>query len=60
MDLSVSELKEKVKRVTEDLEKLRASGADSRQLEIMNDYKEYLEDELKQANNDNGSGKSTR
>jgi hypothetical protein len=60
MDLSVSELKEKVERVTGDLQKLQSSGADSRQLEVMSDYLSYLKDELKQAQNGNGSGNSTR
>lgn len=59
-DLSVSELKEKVERVTADLAKLRSSGADSRQLEVMSDYLSYLQDELKQSQHGNGTGKSTR
>jgi hypothetical protein len=59
-DLSISELKEKVDRVTADLQKLRSSGADSRQLEVMSDYLLYLKDELKQSQNGNGSGNSTR
>jgi hypothetical protein len=59
-DLSVSELKEKVERVTADLQKLRSSGSDSRQLEVMSDYLSYLEDELKQAQYGNGPGNSTR
>ena len=59
-DLSVTELKEKVERVTADLQKLQSSGADSRQLEVMSDYLLYLKDELKQSQNGNGSGNSTR
>jgi len=60
IDLSVSELKEKVERVTADLKKLQSSGANSRQLEVMSDYLSYLKDELKLAQNGNGSGNSTR
>lgn len=60
MDLSISELKEKVERVSADLQKLQSSGADSRQLEVMSDYLSYIKDELKQAQHGNGSGNSTR
>jgi hypothetical protein len=60
MDLSISELKEKVERVTADLQKLQSSGANSRQLEVMSDYLSYLKDELKHSQNGNRSGNSTR
>jgi ribosomal protein L29 len=46
-DLTIDELKEKIEQVKKDLESLRATGDASRKLEILNEYKTYLEDELK-------------
>jgi hypothetical protein len=46
-DLTIAELKEKIERVKQDLEKLRLTGDASRKLEILSEYKTYLEDELK-------------
>jgi|LauGreDrversion4_2_1035121.scaffolds.fasta_scaffold943487_3 hypothetical protein len=45
-DLTIEELKEKIERVRKDLESLRATGESSRKLEILNEYKSYLEEEL--------------
>lgn len=45
--LSVTDLKDKVKKVEEDLEALRLTGESSRKMEILSEYKTYLEDELK-------------
>lgn len=46
-DLTIPELKEKIERVKQDLEGLRMTGDASRKLEILSEYKTYLEDELK-------------
>jgi hypothetical protein len=46
-DLTIDELKEKIERVKQDLESLRMTGDASRKLEILSEYKSYLEDELK-------------
>jgi hypothetical protein len=46
-DLTISELKEKIERVKQDLESLRLTGDASRKLEILSEYKSYLEDDLK-------------
>jgi hypothetical protein len=46
-DLTITELKEKIERVKQDLESLRLTGDASRKLEILSEYKTYLEDELK-------------
>jgi hypothetical protein len=46
-DLTIPELKEKIERVKQDLERLRLTGDASRKLEILSEYKTYLEDELK-------------
>ena len=45
-DLTIQELKEKIKKVAVDLESLRQSGESGRKLEVLSEYKEYLEDEL--------------
>jgi len=45
-DLTIEELKEKIEQVRKDLESLRATGESSRKLEILNEYKSYLEEEL--------------
>lgn len=46
-DLTIPELKEKIERVKQDLESLRMTGDASRKLEILSEYKKYLEDDLK-------------
>ena len=46
-DLSITDLEEKVAKVTKDIELLRSTGDASRKLEILNEYKTYLEDELR-------------
>ena len=49
MTLTVKELEEKIKRVTEDLEK---NSEDIHATEILTSYKEYLKDELKMLDKD--------
>lgn len=49
MSLSIEELEEKIKRVNEDLSLLASTGDASRKMEVLNEYKEYLTDELKSA-----------
>jgi len=46
-DLSITDLEEKVAKVAKDIELLRSTGDASRKLEILNEYKSYLEDELR-------------
>jgi len=46
-DLTIESLKEKIKKVDEDIDALRRQGDASRRLEVLNEYKAYLEDELK-------------
>lgn len=55
MSLTKEELLEKIKMVETDLQKLRSDGADTRKLEVLGDYKLYLQDELKMLENDNRS-----
>ena len=45
--LTVTDLKEKIAKVEVDLEDLRNTGESSRKMEILSEYKTYLEDELK-------------
>ena len=46
-DLTIKDLEEKVKMVIKDMEALRLTGDASRKLEVLTEYKEYLEDEIK-------------
>ena len=45
-ELTIEEMKQKIERVKEDIESLRSSGDASRRIEILTEYKSYLEDEL--------------
>ena len=45
--LTFTELEEKIEKVKFDIESLRDTGESSRKLEILSEYKAYLEDELK-------------
>ena len=44
--LTIEALKEKIAKVVVDMEELRRTGDASRKLEVLSEYKEYLEDEL--------------
>ena len=45
-DLTIEEMKQKIERVKTDIERIRTSGKAGRELEILIEYKSYLEDEL--------------
>lgn len=45
--LTIEALKEKIAKVIVDMEELRRTGDASRKLEVLSEYKEYLEDELR-------------
>ena len=47
MSLSYNELKERITQIEFDIEKLRGEPNNARKLEALNDYREYLKDELK-------------
>jgi hypothetical protein len=51
-DVSLSDLKFKIKTVKEDIESLRLTGESSRKLEVLSEYLLYLEDELKMEENE--------
>lgn len=49
MELTKKELAEKIAKVNEDLNNLRATGAEEKKIIILTQYIEYLQDELKMA-----------
>jgi hypothetical protein len=49
MSLTVEQIQERITRVEEDIKKLRSSGAEEKKLIALGEYKEYLKDELKMA-----------
>jgi hypothetical protein len=46
MSLTVQELKDKISMIDKDLDKLRTEGGNSRKLEVLAEYREYVSDEL--------------
>jgi hypothetical protein len=58
MSLDTTTLREKIKMVEMDISNLNSQGAGGRQLEVLAQYKEYLEDELRILENDEDSKRS--
>lgn len=58
--LSVEELQEKLQMIEADLNLLRQEPGNDRKLEALAHYKEYIQDELKEAKNANRYRKGTR
>jgi hypothetical protein len=56
-ELSIADIASKIRQVTLDLDLLRNSGEAGRKLEILSEYKSYLEDELKMLKNEQRSNK---
>ena len=54
-DLTVAELQEKLKVIDQDLDTLRSTGDSSRKLEVLTEYRAYIEDEIKFLKNENRS-----
>jgi hypothetical protein len=52
-ELTVEQLEEKLRQVDKDLDLLRRQGDASRKLEVLSEYREYIQDELKNARNKN-------
>jgi hypothetical protein len=48
-EVTIQDMEEKIKRVEEDIRKLQIEGGENsgRKLEVLSDYKSYLQDELK-------------
>ena len=59
-DLTISELKEKLKIVEIDLQSLRDTGTSSRKLEVLSEYRAYIEDEIKFLENEDRLRKRTK
>ena len=47
MSLSQDDLKDRISKIEFDIEKLRGEPNNSRKIEALNEYREYLKDELK-------------
>jgi hypothetical protein len=47
-DLTAEELQERITRVTADLDQLSVGGDMGRKLEVLTQYKEYLEEQLQE------------
>ena len=58
-DLTIEEYKAKIARVIKDIEGLRLTGDSSRKLEILSEYRSYLEDELRMLENEKRSRTGT-
>jgi hypothetical protein len=60
-EVTIQDMEEKIKRVEEDIKKLQIEGGENsgRKLEVLSDYKSYLQDELKMMKHEKRSGKST-
>jgi hypothetical protein len=58
MSLDSTALRAKIKTVEMDIENLNSQGLGGRQLEILAQYKEYLEDELRMLEDDENSKRS--
>jgi hypothetical protein len=58
-DLTIDDLKAKLKVIDQDLETLRSTGDASRKLTVLTEYRDYVEDEIKFLENENRSRTST-
>lgn len=46
-DLTIKDLEDKVEMVKKDIDNLMSTGGAGRKLEVLTEYKSYLEDEIK-------------
>lgn len=62
MTVTIKDLEEKIRRVDEDIRHLRLEGGDNsgRKLEVLGDYRQYLQDEIKMLRDEERSNKRTR
>lgn len=58
-ELTAEQMKEKIEMVKRDLDRLRMQGGNDRQMSVLLEYQNYLEDELKFIQNENRSNQST-
>jgi hypothetical protein len=59
MTLTAQEYRDKIEMVKQDIAKLESTGGGDRKMSILNDYIEYLKDELKEAEIAERSNKGT-
>ena len=46
-DLTIQDLKDKLSMIDKDIEKLRGEAGNDRKLAVLNDYRDYIKDEIK-------------
>lgn len=51
--LTIQELKEKLSMIDKDIESLRGEAGNDRKLAVLNDYRDYIKDEIKFLENEN-------
>ena len=54
-DLTIEDLKEKLKVIDQDLETLRSMGDSGRKLGVLTEYRDYIKDEIKFLEDENRS-----
>jgi hypothetical protein len=54
-DLTIENLKEKLKIIDQDLETLRSMGDSGRKLGVLTEYRDYIKDEIKFLEDENRS-----
>jgi hypothetical protein len=54
-DLTIAELKAKLKVIDQDLETLRSMGDSGRKLGVLTEYRDYIKDEIKFLEDENRS-----
>lgn len=54
MELTAEVLRQKIEKVNEDIEKMRGNGNSVDQIMMLNDYVDYLKDELRMLEKANG------
>lgn len=57
MSLTIQEMQEKIERVKTDIDVLQSQGGAGRKLEVLTEYKSYLEDELEMLKREQRSAK---
>ncbi len=58
-DLTIEDLKEKLKVIDQDLETLRSMGDTGRKLGVLTEYRNYIKDEIKFLEDENRSRTSS-
>lgn len=51
-ELTIADLKEKLTMIDKDLAKLRSEPGNDRKLQVLTEYREYIQDEIKMLENE--------